>query len=264
LEPNQLAQFWGSFLDLHVKLPTPGRAVALRDVAFMMEHGRVLITASGGADPSEPRELTTEEIQAIGKWKEVSKAAVPSGEAGVRDVKALLAAQAEFRQVAAAAAPHRRTSRVRASGAVAAGAAALTAGVPDRPGLCAGTNAKGKPCGRKCGAGRQFCFGHAAAVAAVEKTGAARSAPGEKNEEEVAPASTRDCLIAAAAVFGQEEPEAALREEAGAAADDDSSAVETEMENPVRDPPAALDAGAKLRARVKATKIRDEKRRKFG
>ena len=27
-------------------------------------------------------------------------------------------------------------------------------------------NAKGKPCGRKCAAGRQFCFGHAASAAA--------------------------------------------------------------------------------------------------
>jgi hypothetical protein len=95
LSQNKLVEFWGTLLDLHVKLPTPGRAAALRDVAFMLEHGTVRITSHGGSAPSEPKKLSAEEMSKIEEWKSVYEAAVPAGEDAMRGVDASLAAQAE-------------------------------------------------------------------------------------------------------------------------------------------------------------------------
>jgi hypothetical protein len=98
LDDDRKKAMWTELLDLHVKLPIPGRAVALRDTAFMLEHGSIRITCRGGSDGSEPRELTADEIRVIAGWKEAYEAAVPSGEAGLREVEASLAAQAESHQ----------------------------------------------------------------------------------------------------------------------------------------------------------------------
>jgi hypothetical protein len=74
-----------------------------------------------------------------------------------------------------------------------------------------GLNKKGKPCGRRCAAGRQFCFGHAAlaAPAAVEEK--TDEAAVEEKKDEAAPAVEKKKDEAAPAVV-EKKDEAAVDE----------------------------------------------------
>jgi hypothetical protein len=99
LLPEKLSELWPTFLDLHLQSTRPGRAVALLDVAFMLEHGLFRVTdgssgASASTDSLASRALFPAELAAIGAWHEGYVASQPAASQPLQEVEQSLAAQA--------------------------------------------------------------------------------------------------------------------------------------------------------------------------
>ena len=108
---DTLVKHWPVFLDLHFKLPFPGRAVASLDVEYMLEHKVVGITegrkrrnfqdAPGAASSTDgpvatPRKLSDLELSAIGAWLEKHRAETPSGAAEIRATEVFYARRLQW------------------------------------------------------------------------------------------------------------------------------------------------------------------------
>ena len=131
LADGWLADNWPRFLDMHIASNRPGRAVALCDITWMLEHQRFRITSGGmvatpndsaaasaagdsaaAAADSPPRALSPAELTAIGSWLEQYNACQPVGSQPLIAVEQSLAAQAEvLHEQDLRTPPHRRPSR---------------------------------------------------------------------------------------------------------------------------------------------------------
>jgi len=89
LSPEKLSEMWPVFLDMHVRTLRPGRAVALLDVATMLEHSKVRISdgssgASSSTDSSTTRALSPAELRTISDWLTAHRAETPAAASELR------------------------------------------------------------------------------------------------------------------------------------------------------------------------------------
>jgi hypothetical protein len=88
LTPAKLVDLWPEMLNLHVKSERPGRAIALLDARFMVDTGRVRITAgterASASNPPESRKLDEVELGAIRAWLEQYQSSASSSDTAVR------------------------------------------------------------------------------------------------------------------------------------------------------------------------------------
>jgi hypothetical protein len=94
LSKDWLAGKWVALLDAHYGLPTPGRAVAVEDARYMIEHSLATISVGKGTVQYEPRTMACREVAAVQGWLLQKETELAAASSELTSLERSLAAQA--------------------------------------------------------------------------------------------------------------------------------------------------------------------------